>query len=209
MSAAVINRSPLAGRIPEMTRNVLEVYRQATEQEHADGLSWYPRAHQIMIEWAEHYGYSIATAACVTAALSPQLQWERNLILADDVLAGRAASIGGVLRSNWGKAERVRDERIGSLLEVFPGGPKVNSFAANLAGDYSIVTVDAHAAQAALADVLFVKGLPWAPYACIAAAYRAAAKHAGIEPAHLQAVTWLVWKRLHPAAKKREVRRQW
>jgi hypothetical protein len=193
-----------------MSRNILQVYEQATASEREDGLSWYPRAHAIVCEWADTYERSIASVACVVAALSPQVSWERNLVVADDVLAERPPSIGGVLRVNLAKAERVRDERLNNLLTVFPGGPKVNSFAANLAGDYrSAVTVDAHAAQLALADVLFVKGLPWAPYACIAAAYFGAAKTVNIEPAHLQAVCWLTWKRMYSAAAKREVRRKW
>lgn len=144
----MINKSPLASRIPEMTRNVLRVYRLATDS---------------------------ANVACIVAALSPQVSWERNLV----------------------------------LLTVFPGGPKVNSFAANLAGDYgSIVTIDAHAAQVALADVLFNKSLPWSPYACIARAYINAAKRIDVAPAHLQAVCWLTWKRIHPPEVKRAIRRE-
>lgn len=205
-----MNNSPLAVRIPEMSRNILQVYAEATSSERADGLSWYPRAHAIVCEWANHYERSIASVACVIAAISPQVSWERNLVIADDVLSGRPPSIGGVLRVNLAKAERVRDERLSNLLSIFPGGPKVNNFAVNLAGDYrSAVTVDAHAAQLALGDVLFTKGLPWAPYACVAAAYFGAAERAGIDPAHLQAVCWLVWKRMHPPAAKREVRRKW
>lgn len=205
-----MNKSPLASRIPEMTVNVLSVYHDATLAERKAGLDWYPNAHDVVLQWAGYYGRSIANVACVVAALSPQVSWERNLIIADDVLKGDNPSIGGVLHVNLRKAEHVRDERISNLLTVFPGGPKVNSFAANLAGDYSgAVTIDAHAAQAALADVLFTKDLPWAPYACIAAAYFEAARQLGIMPAHLQAIVWLAWKRMYSPETKRDIRRKW
>src|SRR4029077_7900646 len=131
-------------RMPELQRNLLHLWRKdTTREDRYAGLNWYPNAHHIMVEWSETYDYSIATTACVTSALSPQIAWERNLIIADDILAGRIPSIGA-LRLNVRKAERSRDDRAGQTLPYFPHAPKVASFACNLAGDYSIVTVDTH-----------------------------------------------------------------
>jgi len=206
--------SPLTARLPEMVGNIRAVYARATATEREDGRSWYPRAHAIMCEWSETYGYSIATVACVTAALSPQVEWTRNVIMADDILAGRPPSIGGYLRTNRDKAERVRDERLSNLTTVFKGGPKVNNFAANLAGDYyNAVTIDAHAAQIALDEPTYNAGLSWAKYAVFATAYFQAARELGMAPAELQATVWLTWKRMYPPVTKRRViaqhGRQW
>jgi hypothetical protein len=198
-------------------RNLLKLYRQADSADVSAGIEWYPKVQAIIREWASHYRYSVDTAACVTAALSPQLEWNRNLVIADDVLAGRAPSIGGVLHSNLRKAEQLRDSdwktdrhTIGvRMLEVFPGGPKVNSFAHNLAGDSGLVTIDSHAVQAALNDPLFKAGIPWTPYRIFAECYAVAAHKVERLPAEFQAICWLAWKRKHPTAEKRVSRVQW
>ena len=98
---------PLVSRMSELEHNLLSLYRTATAEDTSKGLAWYPSAHQIVCEWAETYRLPIATVACVVSALSPQCEWSRNLIVADDLLAGRAPSVGGPLPSNIVKAERI------------------------------------------------------------------------------------------------------
>lgn len=196
-------------RKPEMVRNLLKLYRSATPEDIRLGSRWYEDAHRIVIEWADTYGFSIATVACVIAAISPHCGWNRNLIIADDILAGRAQSIGGALHLNVRKAERIRDDRADDTIPYFPQGPKVKSFAHNLAGDWSCVTVDTHATQAALNDVLATVYLKWQPYHCFAACYCLAAAKLGIEPAVFQAIIWHVWKRRYPWGKKQKIRQQW
>jgi len=202
---------------PAIIRNLLKVYRKAESTDLAQGIGWYPEANRIVREWASHYRYSVDTVAAVTAALSPQLEWSRNLVIADDVLAQRNPSIGGVLHSNLRKAERLRDTDYRSnllsvgarMLEVFPGGPKVNAFANNLAGDMSYVTVDTHAGQAGLNDPLAVFRLAPTPYRIFAACYAQAAAKAGRQPAEFQAIVWSVWKRLYSQTWKQQARREW
>ena len=192
-----------------LTRNLLRLYRARTEQDDILGTAWYPAAHHIVCKWSDTYGYSIATVACVIAAISPHCPWERNLIIADDILAGQPASIGGGIRANIRKAEHIRDDRAGSTLSYFPCGPKVNSFSANLKGNYDEVTVDTHAIQAAVNDVQTNLSLKWHRYTIFAAAYSRAATKANREPAEFQAILWHTWKRLHPRASKIQERKQW
>lgn len=201
--------SPLRSELPRMVSNLVTLYtEQSLRSDRMMGLEWYPTAHQIVCEWSSAYERSIANVACVIASISPQCDWPRNLIIADETLQGHnVPSIGGALPANLRKAQRVRDERLSSLLDVFPGGPKVNSFSTNLAGDYSVVTVDAHALQAALNDVTSTRTLKWAAYAVVSSAYVQAAQRLGIQPAHLQAIVWVTWKRLNPAASKRNAKR--
>lgn len=202
--------SPLRSESKRMIRNLQRLYlEQSIGADRITGKEWYPLAHRIVCDWADTFERSIANVACIVSALSPQLNWERNLIIADDLLRNESPSVGGALPVNIAKAQRVRDERLSNLLAVFPGGPKVNSFAANLAGDYAIVTVDAHALQAALADVTTIRTLKWSAYAVVSDAYIAAAAALKMAPAELQATIWVTWKRLHPAAQKRVTRRQW
>jgi len=195
--------------IRTLSANLLSLFDSRTASDEALGSVWYDNAHKLVLEWADTYSLPIATVASVVAAISPQVEWSRNLIIADDILAGRPASIGGAIRLNIDKAIRIRNGRLTSTLDVMPGGPKVASFAANLSGDLSVVTVDTHASQAALNNPLATVRLNWKHYTEFAEAYRYAAFKANREPAVFQAIIWHIWKRLHPTATKRVARRQW
>jgi hypothetical protein len=204
--------SPFLARGAEMQQNLAKVLRHSTERERTKGLEWYANAHREVLRMADHYGYSIATTASVVAAISPQCQWEQNLRIAEEVLSGRgpATVSHGAVRLNVAKASRIRDDRASDTRDYFPGGPKVYCFSRNLAGDSSVVTVDSHSLQAALADpmrVSFVRS--WSAYQAVADAYKRVAHSEGLAPADLQAIVWVTWKRLYPRDAKRELRRQW
>ncbi len=194
-------------RIPEMEQNLLRLWRDRTDADHISGTEWYPKARRIVTEWASHYGYSTDTVACVIAAISPQCDWERNLIIADDVLAERPPSIGGI-RSNVDKADFVPLTVSERMFHYFPGGPKVNSFAHNLAGYDNVVTIDTHAMQAALNNPIAKYTLKWLPYGEIAKAYVSVAGMLNVPPATFQAIVWCAWKRLYPAVSKRQLIRE-
>jgi hypothetical protein len=198
-------------RVEEITDNLVTLYnRSSNDYDIVQGEQWYPEARRIVQEWSATYGYHPETVACVIAAISPQCPWERNLIIADDILAHRVESIGSI-ESNIRKAKRIRDfENVCfHMREVFPYGPKVNNFARNLSGDDTVVTVDTHAMQAALNDVKSTYTLKWAPYNVFARCYVDAAKRIGRAPAEFQAIIWHTWKRLNPPVSKRNKRRQW
>lgn len=193
-----------------MVTNITSVYSVATRAERDTGKRWYPSAHSIVVEWAETFERPIANVACVVAALSPQCEWSRNLLIAADVLAGHPPSIGGALRSNLLKAERIRDDRATDTVGYFKVGCKVRSFAANLAGNLDVVTVDTHAAQIAAGSPLANLRIgEWKQYEPVASAYVGAATRLRLRPSELQAITWLAWKRLYPATNKRAIRRAW
>jgi hypothetical protein len=196
-------------RIKEMTTNLITLYQSASAEDRVLGEAWYPTNHKLVVEWSAHYGYSISTVACVIAVLSPQVQWERNLVVAADLLAGRSPSIGGVIHSNIVKAQAIMRDRATNTLDYFPQGPKVASFACNLAGDYDVVTVDTHGLQAALNNVQANVRLNWNRYTTFAYVYSHAAEKVKVQPAIFQAVTWHTWKRLYPRTYKLVQRRQW
>lgn len=189
--------------------NLVALYSVASAADIADGLAWYPRAHTIVREWAEHFDLPIACVASIVAAISPQCEWPRNLIIAEDVLRNQPQSVGGALHVNVRKARRIFADRATDITAYFPCGPKVASFAVNLAGDYSHATIDTHAMQAALNDVLSRHALKPKPYTVFAECYACAARSVGLEPAHFQAVLWHTWKRLHPRVSKLLARREW
>jgi hypothetical protein len=199
-----------AKRHQEMRDNLLAVYYEGTEAEYQMGREWYPKAQKIVSEWSDSYNVTEDTVACVIAAISPQCDWVRNLIIADDILAERQPSIGGIWK-NIGKAHRLLMSDGGlhtvaeRMREMFPSGPKVKNFALNLSGHMDAVTVDAHALQAALYDPLVTKGLHTSAYNEVASIYREAAERVGLDPATFQATVWVIWKRLYPKAEKKRL----
>lgn len=193
-----------------MIHNIVAVYRLATTDERTRGAQWYPLAHHIVLEWADTFGRSIANVACVIAALSPQIEWTRNLVIADDLLHGNPPSIGGVILRSVRIAERIRDDHATDTASYFKQGCKVRSFAANLAGNLNVVTVDTHGAQiAAGSPTSNLRVDTWRRYEPVASAYVEASRRLQIKPSELQAITWLTWKRLYPTARKCVIRRQW
>lgn len=191
-----------------MRANLCRLYKSATPADIAAGSAWYPSARRIIAEWSVSYGFTIPTTACVVAALSPQCDWARNLVIADDMLAGRPPSIGA-LRSNVDKAAAILRDCATSVDGYFKSAPKVNAFARNLAGCNETVTVDTHALQAALFDVKVTLGLKAAYYGVFSQAYQDAARACGLQPAEFQAIIWHTWKRRYPPERKRQHRRQW
>lgn len=207
-----MTRSPLEAKRPLFVRNLLRLYAKASPRARQQGIAWYPEARRIVQEWSASYALPAETVACVIAAISPQCEWPRNLVIADDVLAERAQSVGGALHVNVAKARRIRDIAPTStdiMLQMFPFGPKVNCFAANLVGSDTLVTVDTHAIQAAFDDVTVTINPKWAPYSIIAECYAHAARKVGIAPAAFQAIIWHAWKEKYPREAKKQERRRW
>lgn len=205
--------SQLQAAQPSMVQNLLHLFHTASPSARYAGSVWYRDARRIVHDWAETYDYTPDTVAAVIAALSPQMDWNRNLIVADDILAGRAPSVGGALFANVRKAISLRDgdqtaPLAQRMVRTFPYGPKVYSFAANLAGDNAAVTVDTHAVQAAFNDVRLDVRLNWEHYRIVAVAYALAAQRVNVLAATFQAIIWHVWKEKNPPASKRLARRE-
>lgn len=180
----------------EMTGKILATYNAATEEQMLDGKSWYPTANHLANRLDPENPWR---AAGVISALSPQMDWERNMFLAERTYAEGLAY--GCLGVSCRKANAIftgeSDE--GSVVGVL-GGRKTIAFAVSIMEpDHPTnVVVDRHAVSIALgrpsddADVATLnrKG----GYDYYADAYRAAAEIAGVSPNVMQAVTWTVWR---------------
>jgi hypothetical protein len=197
----------LAERSEEMTYNLLECYERATAEDIAQGEVWYPSNVKGCKVWGKQFDVSPKTVACIIAALSPQANWNDNLRAALAVISGDLTTYrGGVLQRNVSIAQQILRDRATSLDGYFKDGPKVTAFARNLQGDASAVTVDAHAAEAAL-DSAYAVRLRSNVYPVFASVYRDASRIMGHRPCDFQAIVWHVWKREHPPEAKRAVRR--
>lgn len=175
-------------------RNILACYDRAPASVKADGVAWYSDALDIAYAYASEFRIEVETAAGVIAALSPQSPWDRNVKDAHALLAGEAIH---VKPDSLTKAERIIAGE--HPLDVLRGN-KVRAFYAAIMGDHSVVVVDRHAASCYAnrklsdAQVRPVFATSGKLYRRIAAAYRRAAREAGIAPCAMQAVAWVQWR---------------
>lgn len=182
-------------QIGPTARQVLRVYRQATDEQVTEGLRWYHHAHGVA---ASLDPADPRRAAGVIAALSPRVAWARNVELAARACADGRAS--GTL----GSSQRAADAILagGDPLAVLRG-PKVRAFFTLIADpdDPVAVCVDRHGIDVAVGQRLReAQRSAWFPlqrrglYDTFAGCYRRAARRLGVRPAQVQAVTWVHWR---------------
>lgn len=186
----------------QAVERILHVYDLADEAHHNEGASWYWDMRDFLLDMADHYNTTLRVAAGVTAALSPGIPYERNVLLAQDMLHK------GDCRHPYGdpirKARRIKDGE--PPLDVLRGD-KVRSFYDNIIDPIGSpsVTIDRHAYAITVAEAddigprggarvryqdLARKGM----YERVAQAYRDAAEAAWIRPSQMQAITWCAWR---------------
>lgn len=166
------------------TANILATYERASASDMLEGLSWYPTAHDIASEAS-----NVATGAGIIAALSPRMPWHRNIKLAR--VAFGAPLTGGALKRSVNSANRIL---MGDAPLQVLSGLKTRAFYHNIRFPETskMVTVDTHAIKIAGVDKDSVTPKQ---YGIIANAYRDAAKHIGLLPSDVQAVTWTTYRR--------------
>jgi len=177
-------------------RRILKVWEARTEQEEAHGREWYAEANVMVREMAKRYRVKTDIVAGVLAVLSPGRVWEANLLDTHRVLtahyAGRALPLVGTYgRRNMEKAERLLAGN--AWLDVVPDtSVKVRAFrACILDPGCDLVVVDRHASRMAIG-----RETPDGLYQVVADCIAAVASELGLVPHQLQAVTWLVWRRM-------------
>jgi hypothetical protein len=188
--------------------NILNVLKQATDAEYDAGRNWYREANELAWDLSTHA--DVGSAAGVIAALSPRMPWGRNKELAVRAFADGHAS--GTLGNSVRAADRILAGE--DPLDVLKGD-KVRSFYLNILGDTDAVTVDRHALEVYLGKRFADKDRPSVGkrlYREVADAYRTAASRpfaqsltyadtgfavGDLTPRDVQAITWLVWRRIH------------
>lgn len=195
--------------LPLTYSHILAVYFAANDAEISHGVRWYDAAHDAAQAIASRYGLPLTTVAGVIAALSPNNRWERNLIDADGIC--RLYAMGGrddaqqlkvcTYDSNKTKALTILD---GAAPLSVLGGLKVRAFYGCIMGA-DAVCIDGHAFSIWKGERIPTTRTPKISpklYKSIAADYKHAAQtinaivHASYSAAQLQAITWVVWRRL-------------
>lgn len=183
--------------------NILAVIAEATPEEYEEGFGWYEAAHTFAQGLSDRYHLPARQAAAIIAALSPQVSWERNLVLADTFC--RTAECTGQTGANKDKARRLYEGEAPETVLRTPTSPhsgqKVRAFFDNIADPRhsEAVTIDRHAVAIALGRtmqdsergrVLSRRGV----YENVAQEYREAAALLNLRPLQAQAIAWIVWR---------------
>lgn len=163
----------------DMVVNLLDHFEQAGTVE---GERWYRESRRYARQLAREHGGGVGRAAGIIAALSPQVQWSRNKVMAADVMATGTAT--GQTDANLTKAWRIwGGER---PLQVL-GGPKVRAFYRAMMGDEEAAVIDTWMLQAIGWPQ---RGLSARQYERCAAALAEAASYTHLTTAQFQAVVW-------------------
>ena len=174
-----------------------------------EGRFWYNNAYEQADRISNKYGISTDTVIGVIAALSPQNPWERNVLDADkvcylhsigeDVISYKA----GTFKTNLRKAQAILN---GESPEVVLGGLKVQNFYRCIKGEDDAVCVDGHAYSIWIGERVSTSETPKITpklYDRIATDFKVATTainqiiQTSYLPRHVQAITWLVHRRLY------------
>lgn len=168
---------------------ILRTFDAATASDIESGARWYDEAGTLAENLgAVHFDGDTLRAAAVLSAFSPRTTWSRNVAGAAALLSSGpdAARAVGCIAANVDRAVNV----IAHGLDGIGNGPKTKAFALNIAGDREAVTVDVWACRVADLDETLLSRV--GAYDAIAHAYRLAARRRGVDPATMQATTWIV-----------------
>lgn len=175
-----------------IVKRILRTFDRASTSDIEQGARWYDEAGRLASDLAIESDWGTVTpqhAAAVIAQLSPRTTWSRNVSTATALIyhGVEAARALGAMSANVDRAV-VALESFDPIATI--NGPKTRSFAENINGDREAVTVDVWAARVADLDenLLGRKGA----YDAVAHAYRVAARRRGVDPATMQATTWIV-----------------
>ena len=197
--------------------NIMRFYRQAQPTEIRDGLTWYNLANEYCTGLSKRFGISLSQAAGLIAVFSPQASWSDNKRYVVTFLLNQKKQIRSMVQQD--KALKIlslqSEDLIYNSLSVSDKALKTKSFFLNILNpDISLtVTIDRHA----IAVCLQRPNRTWASniqnftnnqYSFFQKAYIEAAKQIGILPHQLQAITWLVYRRLREL-KEHDTKMEW
>jgi hypothetical protein len=215
------------------TRNITRYFRSIDPAVIAEGREWYPRALAYAIELAEYawgrkpmsvdenddWDAEINKAAAVIAVLSPQVNWERNKMMAKLAYTAYRENRVDAAIAAWPGLKTNAHKAFAILGGIDPnevvGGPKVRQFWFTIMNpsDPRAVVVDRHAFSVAAGKALTDRELgqktgALGTYDAVSEMYRRAARilsleiEATITPAEVQAITWTAWRREHAVTRK-------
>lgn len=193
-------------------KNILAVYDMATPEEIREGIVWYASALAECKRISIDYSVPLNTVDGVVAALSPNNKWNRNIVNARDMV--EAYVNGDGIESFKVSTYTKMKEKAWSILEYGTAsdveiieilkGQKIISFFGNIMG-YDGCTIDGHARNIAYNERIGLTGSLYIgkkEYKSLQEMYVEAASQRTtngrpLKAFEMQAVTWVVWRRIH------------
>lgn len=172
-----------------VVRRILRTFDVATPSDVEAGARWYDEAGELAATLGATSGVGRLKAAAVISHLSPRTPWSRNIAGAVALLTYGDVDGMGCIGTNVDRARAALTMDVDDL-ELSFGGPKTRRFFLNIAGDREAVTVDVWAARVAGVDEMTLSRV--GVYDALEHAYRLAARRRGVDPATMQATTWIV-----------------
>lgn len=182
-------------------------YSLATNTEVNEGFKWYADAQQFARELSEKYNTPFIQVCGIIAALSPQITWEQNKVLAVTFL--RTNNVKNTAKVRVYKCRAIKETiNESDILEILsPNGNflKTRKFFINIYDFNRVeaVTIDRHAIGVATqahnkTDSIQEndRRMTVKQYQFFETAYIRAAQILGLTPNQLQAVTWVTYRRL-------------
>src|SRR5210317_1417314 len=191
-----------------ITKNIIAVYKMATPDEIKQGIAWYLNATSDCKNIADRLRLPLHIVIGVVSALSPNNKWKRNIVNADELCTAfiNGQDMDSIKVSTYHKMK----QKAWSILRLMPtyddavtilNGKKIVSFFKNINGDESEITIDGHARNIYYNDRQGLTtpntNIKKNEYKDIQKAYARASKKLGIKAYELQAITWVVWRRIH------------
>jgi hypothetical protein len=169
---------------------ILRSWDKANSSDIEAGARWYDEAGQLASDFATVSGHGRDVCAAVIAHLSPRQSWARNILAARALLVDGEV-LPGVMSRETNRAWGAINDGYDDIFDSFsPDAHKTRAFCANILGDREAVTVDVWACKVAGITDLELGRV--GVYDAVAHAYRLAARRRGVDPATMQATTWIV-----------------
>jgi hypothetical protein len=200
--------------------NILDIYKQSTEDEILSGKQWYKQANELSKLMSIKYKLTHIQVVGIIAALSPGTSWSQNIIDSNHLcsLLNSGKKIRFITVTTYGQnkhkafhiyshpeltEEEIFTVLLGSSLKV----NKTSSFFSNILHPEvdDIVTIDRHSFRVNLSitEVTDIR-LTEKRYKLMSTAYKLAAIELDINAIELQAVTWLTFRRLYVTIRNKE-----
>lgn len=187
--------------------SILRFYSLATLTEHKEGLDWYNDANIYCKELASRFDITLQQSVGIVAAFSPQTGWTENKRYAVSFLLQPNNQVRLLIQQV--KAKNIlklkSESDIYASLSVNGTAWKTKAFFLNILNPDipTDVTIDRHAIAVCIQSTDNVSALPKThghlkptQYAFFQSCYISASNKLGILPHQLQAITWIVYRRL-------------
>jgi hypothetical protein len=185
--------------IRQQTNRINKYMSVATSEEYKKGLNWYKDARELCLILSAKYGNTLIQVAQVISVLSPQKKWATN----KKEVVSLYSEVFDRLKPNFSYfATKKQIEECKQIMKgefsIPPKRIKTYSFADNIANSASSeVTIDRHALRVAYDDkTSSIDKVTLKQYREARESYRFIANQYGLEAYEVQAITWLVYKRI-------------